>query len=358
MKKLLILLFTCITAFSFAQDNLFTASGKVTDSASKLPLTGASVFCQNTTLGTISNAEGAFNLKLPNGGYDLIVSYTGYETQVVRINSGNAGNLTIELKQKDKSLQEVAVVGTNEVPDGLAKYGQFFMDNFIGNTGSSAQCKIQNPEVLQFYFSKKRNRLKVKAKEELIIVNNALGYKIKFQLDSFAHEYNTNVSVYTGFPFFEELTGTDAQQIVWKQNREKAYKGSRLHFIRSWYGHNLENEGFVIEQVDPYSSTIKTTPVENPYDTILYKEVENKDVEINYNGKLRIIYKNALPDPKYLAESKLPAYLKSQITILDISDGFVIQQNGYFYDQNDVTNIGYWSWEKVADALPYDYKPG
>jgi hypothetical protein len=54
----------------------------------------------------------------------------------------------------------------------------------------------------------------------------------------------------------------------------------------------------------------------------------------------------------------LPAYLKSQITILDINDGFVIQQNGYFYDQNDVTNIGYWSWEKMAEALPYDYKPG
>jgi hypothetical protein len=40
-----------------------------------------------------------------------------------------------------------------------------------------------------------------------------------------------------------------------------------------------------------------------------------------------------------------------------VNDGFVIQQNGYFYDQNDVTNTGYWSWEKLGDALPYDYNP-
>ena len=356
MKNLLLILFTVISFSSFAQE--FTTSGKVTDAVSKLPLAGASVFCQNTTKGTMTNSEGVFSLQLSNGGYDLTVSYTGYETQVVRISTAEATNLNVELKQKDKSLQEVAVVGTNEVADGLAKYGTFFMNNFIGTTGSATKCKIQNPEALHFYFNKKRNRLKVKASDDLIIVNDALGYKIKYQLDSFAHEYNSNISIYTGFPFFEEMTGTDEQKATWKQNREKAYKGSRLHFIRSWYEHNLEKDGFVIEQVDPSSGRLKTTLIENPYDTALFREVENKDVEVNYNGKLRIIYRNALPDSTYLSESKLPAYLKSQITILDINDGFVIQQNGYFYDQNDVTNIGYWSWEKMAEALPYDYKPG
>ena len=356
MKNLLLILFTVISFSSFAQE--FTTSGKVTDAVSKLPLAGASVFCQNTTKGTMTNSEGVFSLQLSNGGYDLTVSYTGYETQVVRISTAEATNLNVELKQKDKSLQEVAVVGTNEVADGLAKYGTFFMNNFIGTTGSATKCKIQNPEALHFYFNKKRNRLKVKASDDLIIVNDALGYKIKYQLDSFAHEYNNNISIYTGFPFFEEMTGTDEQKAVWKQNREKAYKGSRLHFIRSWYEHNLEKDGFVIEQVDPSSARLRTTLIENPYDTALFREVENKDVEVNYNGKLRIIYRNALPDSTYLSESKLPAYLKSQITILDINDGFVIQQNGYFYDQNDVTNIGYWSWEKMAEALPYDYKPG
>lgn len=357
MKKIISLLLLFTSAYSFAQDKLFTTSGKVIDSASGQPLMNASVFCQNTTMGTVSGADGTFLMKLPVGGYDLIISYTGYETQVVRIAAGNAEGLTIAMKQKDKSLQEVSVVGTNEVADGLARYGAFFKDNFIGTTGYSARCTIQNPEVLQFYFSKKRNRLKVKAKEDLIIVNDALGYKIRFQLDSFAHEYNTGMSVYTGFPFYEELPGSDSMKAVWKENRVKAYNGSRLHFMRSWHDHKLAENGFQVEKVDSNSVTLKTIPVENPYDSVFYQVVENSDVDINYNGKLRIIYRKALPDPKYLSDNKLPPYLKAQITIVDISDGFVIQQNGYFYDQNDVTNNGYWSYKKMADALPYDYYP-
>jgi hypothetical protein len=358
MKKIICILIIFITTCSFAQqDKLFTTSGKVIDSISKQALAGASVFCQNTTMGTISTADGGFLMKLPIGGYDLIVSYTGYETQVIRINSGNGENLSIALKQKERSLQEVAVVGTNEVTDGLAKFGAFFKDNFIGTTGYASSCTIQNPEVLQFYFSKKRNRLKIKAKEDLIIINEALGYRIKFQLDSFVHEYNTGVSIYTGFPFYEELTGNDSVKAVWKLKRQQTYLGSRLHFMRSWYAHKLLEEGFVIEKVDSNSVALKTIPVENPYDSIFYQVVENNDVDINYNGKLRIIYRKGLPDARYLSDNKLPAYLKSQITIVEVSDGFVIQQNGYFYDQNDVINNGYWSYKKMADALPYDYYP-
>ncbi|MFT3932436.1 MAG: carboxypeptidase-like regulatory domain-containing protein [Chitinophagaceae bacterium] len=355
MKKLFLFLFTIVSLSAFAQD--FTASGKVTDSASGLPLNGASVFCQNTTLGTITNSEGSFSLSLPAGGYDMIVSYTGYETQVIRISNTHSANLSIVMKQKDKSLQEVAVVASNEVPDGLAKYGKFFTDNFLGNDTNAARTKIQNPEALQFYFRKKTNRLKIKAKEDLVIINDALGYKIKFQLDSFAYDYGPGLSVYTGFPFYEELPGTDEQKLQWKKNREKAYRGSRLHFMRSWYTHTLEKEGFSIEQVDSTSKTLKTTPITNPYDTTLCNTIENNDVEIGYNGRMRIIYKNAKPDPQYLRENKMPMTIVAQISILDISDGFVIQQNGYFYDQNDVVNIGYWSWEKLADELPYDYVP-
>lgn len=342
---------------SFGQQE-FTVTGKITDSTGVQPLAGASIFCQNTTFGTISNAEGVFKLTLPNGGYDLTISYTGHETHVVRISNSNNEPINISLKPKDKSLQEVAVMGSAEVPDGLAKYGQFFIDNFIGTTPNASQCTIQNPEVLQFYFYKKRNRLKVKAKEDLVIVNNALGYKIKFQLDSFAYEYSINISTYSGFPFFEEMTGTTEQQSTWKQNREVAYAGSRLHFVRSWYDSTLEDEGYTIERVDTTSKTLKTYAIENPYDSSMYRVIENNDVEISFNGPLRVVYKNELPDPKYLSTNKLPAHLKSQITILDINEGFVIQQNGYFYDQNDVTSNGYWSWEKLAEALPYDYNPG
>ena len=84
---------------------------------------------------------------------------------------------------------------------------------------------------------------------------------------------------------------------------------------------------------------------------------DNEDVEINWPGKLRVFYKNEMPDKKFLTQYKLPLTLKSQVTILDIADVFVIEQNGYFYEQSDIVNTGYWSWEKVAESLPYDYNP-
>ncbi len=356
MKKLLTGLLILIFQTCFGQSETFVTSGKVVDADGK-PMSGTSVFCQNTTIGTITNSEGGFAIRLPKGGYDLIISYTGYETQSLHVNSSNAANLTIELKAKDKSLSEVTVSGSNEVADGLAKYGQFFRDNFIGTTPNAAKCIIQNPEALQFFFSKKRNRLKIKEKEDLIIINNALGYKIKYQLDSFSYEYGTDISTYSGYPFFEELEGTPEQKESWKQNRIKAYNGSRLHFVRSWYDSTLQDEGFSLEWVDPAKSTLTTKPIKNPYDSAHYTVGDNEDVEINWPGKLRVFYKNEMPDKKFLTQYKLPATLKAQVTILDIADAFVIEQNGYFYEQSDIVNTGYWSWEKVAESLPYDYNP-
>ncbi len=359
MKIILIMigLITGALQSGFAQTETFITNGTVLDSSGNQALSGASVFCQNTTIGQVTNAEGKFALNLPKGGYSLIISYTGYETQEVHINSTNARDLSITLKPKDKTLTEFTVSGSNEVADGLAKYGQFFRDNFIGTTPNAAMCVIENPDALQFYYSKKRNRLKIKSKEDLVITNNALGYKIKYQLDSFAYEYGPDISTYSGYPFFEELQGSEEQQALWKKNRVKAYNGSRLHFIRSWYDSTLKDEGFSLERVDTTKRIMTTFPVKNPYDSIHYSVVDNDDVEIDRRGKFRVIYRNEMPEKKFLTQYKLPQTLRSQISLLDITDGFTIEQNGYFYEQTDIVNSGYWSWEKVAEAVPYDYNP-
>ena len=218
-------LFSCIALFlsatSFSQDKTFSIHGKVTDSATGNPLAGASVFCQNTTTGTISNNDGEFSLRMTNGGYDLVVSYTGYETQVLRVsnNSQTKDSLHIILKEEDKSLSEVVVTGGGALADGWEKYGEFFLENFIGSSANAAQCTILNKDVLRFYYYKKSNRLKVRASEQLVIINAALGYKIHYQLDSFVNHYDTHISSYTGYPLFEELTGTTDQQNLWKKNR-------------------------------------------------------------------------------------------------------------------------------------------
>ncbi len=344
-----------ISISALSQDQYFMISGKIVDAKTKQPMPNASVFCQNTTVGTITNADGNFSLRLKNGGYDLIISYTGYQTKSQRISNGNPENenMNIELDQQDKNLTEFVVSGSAEVADGWNKYGQFFLNNFIGTTPNASQCNIENREVLHFYFFKKRNKLKVKATENIIVTNNALGYKIKYQLDSFVYDYTSKIGSYTGYPLFEEMTGTPEQQETWKKNRFNTYIGSRLHFIRSWYDSTLNDEGFSLELLDANN---KPTELENPYDSQYYS-VDSGDVAINIKGRLRVNYKNHVPDRKYLMENNFPLTTPVQISALDIIDGFTIEENGYFYEQSEVTNMGYWAWKKLAEALPYDYNP-
>src|SRR6187549_2190348 len=128
MKKIISSLLLCLSSlFVFSQSN-YSITGKVIDATTKQPLQAASVFAENTTLGTATGAEGTFHLKLPGGGYSIVVTFTGYQTETRRVSAGDAGNndMVIELKQKEKSLEEFVVKSTNEVADGLAKYGDFF----------------------------------------------------------------------------------------------------------------------------------------------------------------------------------------------------------------------------------------
>ena len=273
MKPLLFILsFIFFVTQAFAQETFYTVAGKVIDKNSALPLAGASVFAQNTTFGVATDVEGNFKLKLPNGGYELAVTFTGYETESVRITTASDNkNMVIEIKPKEKSLEEVSVVASNEVKDGWQKYGSFFTENFIGKTQMSRQCVIKNPEVLKFFFSKKRNRLKVTANEPLIIMNDALGYKINYAIDSFTYEYANNVSQFTGYPLFEEMQGTGEQQSVWKQNRIQAYLGSELNFMRSLFDKTLTEEGFEVQFIVKNNGKETSIPLKNVYGAVILR---------------------------------------------------------------------------------------
>ena len=90
MKNVIaIFLFFFINVSVFAQAN-YTVSGKIIDQETRLPLQGASVFAENTTIGTATNNEGIFQLKLPNGGYSLVITFTGYQTETKRITTSDA----------------------------------------------------------------------------------------------------------------------------------------------------------------------------------------------------------------------------------------------------------------------------
>lgn len=348
---------------TFAQSTYFTVSGKITDAVTKAPMQAASVFAQNTTFGTATDAEGNFSLKLPNGGYDLVVTYTGFEPETKRITTSDADSkIIMELKQKEKAMETVAVVSTSEVKDGWDKYGSFFTENFIGKTLFSQYCSLVNHDSLRFFFSKRKNRLKVMSSAPLEIVNNALGYKIKYTLDSFTHEYGTQVSTFSGYPLFEEMqTNDSAQQRAWQLNRKVAYNGSILHFMRSIYNKKLREEGFEIQFIVEKNTEKEAAIVpKDQYGAINYNKTDSSaTIEFWPNQPdMAVLYKKEKPEQIYATlNEESPKDFQLSVLNINTQQAIAIEQNGYYYDQNDISITGYWTWEKVADMLPYDYTP-
>lgn len=349
-------LFLSVLLINTLSQAQFTVTGTVMDSTSREPLNAASVFCQNTTLGTATNKQGEFTLNLKSGGYDLVFSYTGYKSQTVRVSDN--GKLEILMTKEDKSLSEVVLKNSNEVADGWTKYGNFFTENFIGTTPNAAKCTLTNPEVLKFYYYKRSNKLKVLATDAIQVSNQALGYNIRYQLDSFVYYYNTNLNSYKGFCFFSEMEGTDSLKRVWSAARTAAYQGSKLQFMRSYYDSTVVEDGWIIDLLDEQNDK-KFNKVTNVYDTSYYGSLDStQQIEIWYPRKISITYTKKRPEPEYLKKMGLPKSVPYPISYIDIKDPVAILENGYYYEQKDWVSQGYWTWKNLGDLLPFDYIPG
>lgn len=362
MKNIIVFIALLITGLPVYAQTYFSISGKIIDADTKLPMQGASVFAQNTTMGTATHADGSFTLQLPAGGYDIVVTFTGYQTETKRVSGADAGNNNweIALHQKQNEMQDVVVKATYEVADGWEKYGDFFLENFIGKTDNSKQTTITNKEVLKFYYYKRKNKLKVLASAPLVIENKALGYSISYTLDSFIHEYNTQVSQYTGYPLFSEMVPANPeQQTNWNNARLVAYHGSILHFMRSLYHRQLKESGFEIQFLVNDGDKQNAIPVKDFYGALNYaKDDSTTLVSILPNQReVAVIYKAEMPAPLYL-ETNPDSNPKFELSVLLFApmQTINIEQNGFYFNQDDFTISSYWGWEKMADMLPYDYQ--
>lgn len=95
---------TAKAAATVAQDDGKTVGGTVLDENGE-PVIGATVTVKGTNLVTVTDIDGRFELKVPNGSI-LSVSYLGYITAEV---PATGENLTISLKPDERQLAEVVV---------------------------------------------------------------------------------------------------------------------------------------------------------------------------------------------------------------------------------------------------------
>lgn len=105
IRALLLALFISVSIGVFAQTSV---KGVVLEPSGE-PAIGATIMEKGTSVGTATDFDGNFSIKVASPNAVLVVSYVGMETQEVKL--AGRTDLTITLKESGVSLDEVVVVG-------------------------------------------------------------------------------------------------------------------------------------------------------------------------------------------------------------------------------------------------------
>jgi CarboxypepD_reg-like domain len=384
MKHFLFIIFL-IPIFSFAQ---IKPTGKVINAATKEPIAGANVFITNTSYKTITDAEGNFTFPLLNiQKGELVVNSLGLKHGVFDINIGTAF-LNITLEPLPTELESVVI--NNYMKDGYKKWGRLFLDGFIGTTDEAVDCRIDNKDVLKFYFDKKLQRLIVDAREPLKIKNKALGYEIDYTLEHFEYNTKSRILFFSGYPVFSEMKGSKKKIAKWKEKRNECYAGSVMHFMRALYRNKITEEGFIVQKANKILNAEKAAIKENirkrmlkqtqenaPNAIIISSNVDEGNSKImNQPDSIYQIISQILPADSfafaidsltagmYFEKHLIITYKKiipvntsvSSFVCLLSKEPLSVFQNGLYYNSMSFFTERYWAeTERIARSLPLDY---
>ena len=131
MKRKLMLLLTCLfVGIGLVTAQITKVTGTVISAEDNEPIIGASIVVKGTTIGTVTDFNGAFSLDVPSSAKTLVVSFIGMATQEVAIKQ----TVNITLKSDAEVLEEVVVTG----------YGNFKKSSFTGSASNVSTEKLQD----------------------------------------------------------------------------------------------------------------------------------------------------------------------------------------------------------------------
>jgi hypothetical protein len=380
-----------IPAISFAQSG--TISGKVTAIDTKAPLAKASVFLSNATFGTVTADDGTFTLNgVKPGQYELVVSILGYEnfSQSVLVGA-KPQQLVIEMMPRPIQMKEV-IITTNV---NWKKNYALFVKDFIGTSANSKLCKVINPHSVNLIYHKKTQTLEASTDEFLVVENKALGYRVRFLVNHFESSSLTHEIRYSGQVLLEELKASKAQLQKWKLKRQEAYYGSSMHFFRSLSRQNLQQQGFVMYQLQrkPNPKRLPEAIIRQKYEkfngsnnrdsvnywnqmaqqprfieNLIKKPLKIEDVlrntdqsglfAITFPDLLYVVYQNK-HDEKITNDIYRPLDMSNYaVSLINLFKPYALfDLNGVVVSHESTLFEGDWANDKLAELVPVDYTP-
>jgi hypothetical protein len=337
-------------------------TGQIQDYKRSEALPFANVFVNNSTIGTVTNANGEFELAIHEPGiYEVVFSYVGYKSHRRKVTVGDQPLSIgiIQLVPDEVQLSSVEVVSKRD--KDWEKKLKKFKKIFFGEGKQGNSCAISNPWVLDFTAGS-AGEFVAKASSPIEFTNEALGYKVVFYLRDF---WSSNDSyVIAGDTRFTPLTSQNPKDVAkWELNRTSAYLHSTHHLFKSIVNRQMRGEGFSL-----YS---QVASADNPnvrssifhlemgkkvaeYDTIgiVQPDIQNGYYRISLRGHLEIHYS------KIRSEAPFYADFTGSVSWMDVRNGFVIvNSEGYPKNPSEIIVSGAMSANRVAQMLPMDYVP-
>lgn len=115
--NLVVLFYLLFIAFPALAQQKYTLSGTITEENSNETLIGVTVAFPNLGTGVVTNEYGFYSITIPEGEYQLLVSYLGFEEIRQSINLDANTKIDFKLIEKAEQLEEVVVTKNVEKMD-------------------------------------------------------------------------------------------------------------------------------------------------------------------------------------------------------------------------------------------------
>ncbi len=116
--------------------------GRIVDT-NKEPIAYANIYVPDLKTGTSSNIEGKFDLKLPEGEWEILFQYIGYKTVKAKYTiTGTSTQINVTLKPQNVRIKEIKVLASGEDPAYHVMRHAIAMSPYYSNQVAEYNCKL------------------------------------------------------------------------------------------------------------------------------------------------------------------------------------------------------------------------
>ncbi len=372
MRRLLFFFLIGLNCLQLAYSQQVKLQFRLIDKTTQMSIPDANIFINNSRLGTASDINGYFELKVsPHNTQELIITHLLYETLIISSEQYHKfeKGATIEMQSKSENLNEIVLSAKNN--NKWKRNFRRFKKTLLGKGKAASKCEILNPEVLQF--EEKNGNLSAKAMDLLHIENDYLGYTLRFWLEELLIEKDGS-TYYKGYVHF--IDKAEANNTRFINKREKHYTQSIPHFLRSLLEStnkaDLKGRGYEVSferyengaflpmpmPSDP-SMLIDTDSVTGGYRLYIPEilKVEHIGLKVSSADQVKVGVSSAEQQAFGSSSTQsLGGNRQNAVSRLYSTEFYLLfDDRGNIINKSAVREYGFWAEQRLATNVPIDY---